>query len=583
MRPPVVILRLLFILWVLARYNLAEILHTVPQPWKSLVWIFRVVTGPLRLGRRRDSRGTRITQALERLGPLFVKLGQLLSTRRDLIPEDVIEHLVRLREHVAPFSYQKVEEIIERNLGRPIEECFDEFNRVPIASASIAQVHMARLRRGAGDADDGREVAVKVLRPNIRRVIVRDLYVLEFIFTQVQRYFKRYHHLNLLDISRELERILSCEIDLRIEAANCSVLRRQSATSSLLYVPQVYWDYVRTEVMVMERVHGIAVDDLDALRSAGVDLEQLARCGVDLFIEQVFDQDLFHADMHPGNIFVDVSNPKSPGFIAVDFGIVGSLNDQDKQYLARNMVAFFKRDYAQVARLHAASGWLLQDQNGLHDFASELRNVCEPIFEKSSRDISFGDLLQRLFATARLYEIQIQPQLLLLQKTFLNVEGIGRYLYPELNLWTSARSRIESWVVAQLGVRRNAAMIRRTAEDVLWSIPDANHQVQMGMKKLTAALESIERISTRLNERQATGSAWTTSRWYFGIGCTLWICGTLVYVFPPAGLTIWYGLPWASWAAFTLGGLGVSVAWIVRHRDQYSEGARPRRRSRRLL
>ena len=582
MRPPIAVLRLLSIIWVLARYNLGEILQAAPQPWRSVAWLFRAATWPLWLGQRKSPRGKRITLALERLGPLFVKLGQLLSTRRDLIPGDISEHLVRLRERVRPFEYSKVKLIVESSFGQGLDEIFDDFSVEPIAAASIAQVHTARLK-GAGREDSAAEVVVKVLRPNIRRVIARDLYVLELIFGLAQRHFRQYHHLNLLDISAELARVLSCETDLRTEAANCSVLRRQSSQSSLLYVPKIHWDHVRRKVLVMERVHGIAVDDLAKLREAGVDPRELAIRGVDLFIEQVFDQDIFHADMHPGNLFVDASNPKEPSFIAVDFGMVGSLNDHDRQYLARNLVAFFRRDYAQVARLHAASGWLLQDQGGLHDFASALRNVCEPIFEKNPQDISFGDLLQRLFETARIFEIQIQPQLLLLQKTFINVEGIGRYLYTELNLWTTARSRIERWVAKQLGVSHNAAILRRTVEDALWSVPHLGLQAQAGVRRLSRTLDAIERVDSMLGANRADRPRRRAGHWFLAVGCTLWICASLIYVFAPTlpDARHYFGMPWPSLLGFTLGTLLLALSWLGRWR-QAPEPGQGSRRHRRL-
>ena len=368
--------------------------------------------------RRSLSRGERLRLALEELGPIFVKFGQAVSTRRDLLPPDIADELARLQDRVPPFPGSVAREIVERAYGRPVTEVFSAFDATPLAAASIAQVHVARL-------PDGKEVVVKVLRPGMLELIRRDLEVLYALAGLAHAYWLESCRLRPLEIVAEYEKTILDELDLMREAANASQLKRNFSGSDLLYVPEVYWDYCRLNVMVMERIHGVPISDLERLRNLGTDIAKLAENGVRIFFTQVFRHNFFHADMHPGNIFVMVEDPLKPRYAAVDFGIVGTLDPRDQHYLAENFLAVFDRDYRRVARLHVESGWVPPDTR-VDEMESAVRTVCEPIFNRPLKDISFGHILLRLFEISRRFNMQIQPQLILLQKTLLNVEGLGR-------------------------------------------------------------------------------------------------------------------------------------------------------------
>jgi ubiquinone biosynthesis protein len=416
-------------------------------------------------------RGQRLREALEALGPIFVKFGQMLSTRRDLVPVDLADELARLQDQVPPFDSAIALSELAAAYGKPVDQVFLSFELTPVASASVAQVHFAVL-------PDGREVAVKVLRPGIRKIIDHDMALLEIAATWLEKLWPDARRLKPQQVVAEFDKYLHDELDLMREAANCSQLRRNFADSSLLLIPEVHWDWCTQNVMVMERMHGLPISQTEALRAAGVDIPQLARAGVEIFFTQVFRDGFFHADMHPGNIFVVAQGGKKGRYIALDFGIVGTLTDVDKNYLAQNFLAFFQRDYKRVAEVHVESGWAPKDTR-IDEFESAIRAVCEPIFDRPLKDISFGRVLLRLFQTSQRFNVEIQPQLVLLQKTLLNIEGLGRQLDPELDLWKTAKPFLERWMQEQIGWRGLRNQIRREAPawvSLLPALPRLAHQ-----------------------------------------------------------------------------------------------------------
>jgi len=447
-------LRALTIQRVLIRHGFDQILFAMPmlQPLRFVRYLLpwnwtRPNYGP---------RASRIRAVLEELGPLFVKLGQMLSTRRDLLPDDIIEELSKLQDRVPPFPGVQAREIVERAYGKPVGEVFSTFDEQPLASASIAQVHVARLH-------DGREVIVKVVRPGIRRTIERDIGLMRLLADTAERYWSRGRLLKPARVVDEFEKTILDELDMLREAANASQIRRNFATSTDLYVPEIHWGLSRPNVLVMERIDGIPISNIDALRAAGVDLQHLAKTGVELFFTQVFRDHFFHADLHPGNLFVRPGvDGGLPVFVLVDFGIMGSLSEFDQRYLAENFHAFLERDYRRVAELHVESGWVPKETR-VDDFEFAIRTVCEPIFDRPVREISIGQLLVRLFQTAQRFHMEILPQLLLLQKTLVNVEGIGRQLDPELDLWRTARPSLESWMGERVGLK---SLVRAARESV---------------------------------------------------------------------------------------------------------------------
>jgi len=388
-------------------------------------------------------RAVRLRLALEDLGPIFVKFGQMLSTRRDLIPLDIADELARLQDRVPPFSSDEVMATLARVYGKPVNEVFKSFDREPVASASVAQVHFAEL-------PDGTEVAVKVLRPNIAQVIEKDISLLQVGAMLVEKLWSDGKRLKPRAVVAEFEKTLADELDLSREAANCSQLRRNFQHSPLLLVPAVHWDWCGSEVMVMERMAGIPIGQVERLVEAGIDLKRLARAGVELFFTQVFRDGYFHADMHPGNIFVATDGINFGKYIAMDFGIMGTLSERDKSYLAQNFLAFFRRDYHRVATAHLESGWVPPGTR-VDELESEIRVVLEPVFDRPLSQISLGRVLMQLFRASRRFSVEIQPQLVLLQKTLLNVEGLGRQLDPNLDLWTTAKPFLERWMDEQIG------------------------------------------------------------------------------------------------------------------------------------
>ncbi|HRD69892.1 MAG TPA: ubiquinone biosynthesis regulatory protein kinase UbiB [Legionella sp.] len=389
------------------------------------------------------TRGEALRKSLEELGPIFIKFGQALSTRPDILPPDIALELSKLQDNVPPFSSKLVLAIIEKAYGLSPFEIFAEFDPQALASASMAQVHAATLKTGE-------DVVVKILRPNMRRIIKQDISIMYTIAKLADRYWPESRRLKPIEIVKEFEHTLLDELDLMREAANAAQLRRNFNNSPLLYIPEIYWDYSRKNIMVMERIHGIPVSNIERLREYNIDIKKLAERGVEIFFTQVFRDCFFHADMHPGNIFVSYEHPQNPQYICIDFGIIGTLNDNDQRYLAENLLAFFNRDYRRVAELHVESGWVSRDTR-IEEFESAIRTVCEPIFEKPLKDISFAQVVLRLFQVARRFNMEVQPQLVLLQKTLLAIEGLGRQLYPDLDLWATAKPFLEKWLREQMG------------------------------------------------------------------------------------------------------------------------------------
>ncbi|MBU2157969.1 MAG: ubiquinone biosynthesis regulatory protein kinase UbiB [Gammaproteobacteria bacterium] len=472
--------RLLRIQRVVIRYQLDDLLFALPLPlWAR---VLRYVL-PWRWLPRRDlllSRGARLRLALEELGPIFIKFGQLLSTRRDLLPTDIADELAKLQDQVPPFDPAQSQALIESQLGAKVSEVFTRFDAQPLASASVAQVHAAQLK-------SGEEVVVKVIRPGLKPVIEQDIAWLFLLAKLAERASADARRLRPVEVVSDYEKTIYDELDLLREAANASQLRRNFEGSPLLYVPQVYWDYCRPKVLVMERIYGIQVTDLETLADQRTDMKLLAERGVEIFFTQVFRDSFFHADMHPGNIFVSTRTPWNPQYIAIDCGIIGSLTAEDQDYLARNLIAFFKRDYRRVAQLHIDSGWVPAETK-INDFEAAIRTVCEPIFEKPLKDISFGQVLLRLFQTARRFNMEVQPQLVLLQKTLLNIEGLGRQLYPDLDLWSTAQPFLERWMRERISPLQLLRNLQLQAEQV-------PHLSQI-------ARETLERLNQQPASRQ---------------------------------------------------------------------------------
>lgn len=453
-------------------------------------------------------RGQRLRMALEHLGPIWIKFGQLLSTRYDLLPSDIIESLAMLQDAVTPFPPEVAEQLIQQQLQQPIEAVFTQFDRQPLAQASIAQVHTARLKR------EGREVVIKLLRPGIAKKIRRDVHCLYGVARCLAWCLADAERLKPMAVVAELEHSLKQEICLLTEAANATTLKRHFPDRHPLLVPEVFWDYCTPKMMVMERIHGVQISDVAALEKAGVNFEKLAKLGVDLFFTQVLRDSFFHADMHPGNVFVDVSDPENPGYVVVDFGIMGTLNPEDQRYIAENLLAFFNRDYRRVAVLHVASGWVPADTR-IDQFEAAIRTVCEPIFSRPLKDISFGLLFMQLLKTARTFKTDIQPQLILLQKTLLSVESLGRRLYPELNLWQTAQPQLARWVKQQVGV---SGLWRKSQEKLpLWleNMPELPELVYHLLQKANAPQQPITPKAPRVKR-------WPSVAFGVVLGCVLW-------------------------------------------------------------
>ena len=453
-----------FIVFIVLRYGLDELfLTSFQKPWLRL--IARVVS----VGRKLDApRGQRIREALERLGPIFVKFGQVLSTRRDLMPVDIADELARLQDRVPPFASQVAMDTIERAFNKKVDDIFVSFEREPVASASIAQVHFAVLKDRTGLT---RDVAVKVLRPGMLSAIEKDLSLMRMMAGWVEGLSADGKRLKPREVVAEFDKYLHDELDLVREASSAAQLRRNMAGLDLVLIPEMFWDYCATEVIVMERMTGVPINQIERLRAAGIDLPKLARDGVTIFFTQVFRDGFFHADMHPGNIQVSLAPATFGRYISLDFGIVGTLTEVDKEYLAQNFTAFFRRDYKRVAELHIESGWV-PAATRVDELESAIRSVCEPYFDRPLKELSLGLVLMRLFQTSRRFEVEIQPQLVLLQKTLLNIEGLGRQLDPELDLWSTAKPFLETWMIDQLGPKKLLDQLRNEAPRYAKLLPE---------------------------------------------------------------------------------------------------------------
>lgn len=549
---PSQLLRLLHINRVLVKHGLDEIIFAA-HLFRPLRFLFYLA--PWNWFRfNRAPRGQRIRQSLEELGPIFVKLGQILSTRRDLLPDDIAEELAKLQDRVPAFPGEQAINIIEKTYGRKLDDCFAEFDEKPLASASIAQVHTATLH-------NGKKVVVKVLRPGIEKTIRRDLGLMFYVAGLAQKYWQDGKRLRPLEVIEEFEKVIYDELDLVREAANATQLRRNFEHSDMLYVPEIEWPFAKRNVIVMERIHGTPIGDIETLRELGLDMKQLAEHGVEIFYTQVFSHNFFHADMHPGNIFVSDEGQ----YIAVDFGIIGTLTPDDQRYLAENLLAFFNRDYRRVAELHLESGWVPANTR-VDEFESAIRAVCEPNFNRPLKEISFGHVLLRLFQTARRFNMEVQPQLVLLQKTLLNVEGLGRQLYPDLDLWTTAKPFLERWMNEQIGT---TAFIKRLRTNLpLWSeklpeIPVLTHDFLRkavdGRLEINYKSEQLEKINSNLknnNARLVTAIASAA----FIIGAAI----TLTLDIPSTRIIM--GAPVSTWIFASIGITLLSVA-LFRNRD----------------
>ncbi|MEE4361055.1 MAG: ubiquinone biosynthesis regulatory protein kinase UbiB [Pseudomonadales bacterium] len=487
--------RALRIARIVLRHRLDELFQVAGLPVARLPWPARLAAALFPtwiLPRPEGPPARRLRRALEDLGPVFVKFGQILSTRQDLLPPEFAVELRELQDRVTPFPGADARALVERALGISVSEAFARFDTEPIASASVAQVHGARLL-------DGEEVVVKVIRPGIETVIAEDIELLFGIAEALERFWPEARRLHPVDVVRDYEHTIGDELDLLHEAANTSQLRRNFTNSHLLYVPRVHWEHTRRNVLVLERIYGTPISDVDALVAAGTDMKKLADRGVEVFFSQVFEDNFFHADMHPGNIFVDISDPTEPSYIAVDCAIIGTLTERDQNYLARNLLAFFQQDYHEVARLHVESGWVPPSTDAT-EFEKVIRGVCEPIFEKPLSEISFGHFLVTLFQTARKFDMEVQPQLVLLQKTLLNIEGVGRQLYPELDLWHTAKPFMERWMARRAGP---AAALRGVAD----LAPELLEQLPQLPALIVQAGRQLRRLDETAREQRETLAA----------------------------------------------------------------------------
>ncbi len=535
------VFRMLAIQRVLVKYGLDDIIKEA-HLWRPLRFLFYLAPG------RRDRtapRGERIRLALEELGPIFVKFGQAISTRRDLLPPDIADELARLQDAVPPFPAAQAKAIVETAYGRPVGEVFERFDDEPLAAASIAQVHSAKLKSGT-------EVVVKVLRPGVKDQIDRDLHVLRMVASLAARYWEHGRRLKPIEVVDEYEHTILDELDLMREAGNAAQLKRNFGDSDMLYVPEVYWDYCRPEVLVQERIYGTPISDMAALHEAGTNIRVLAENGVEIFFTQVFRHNFFHADMHPGNIFVMHADPERPKYAAVDFGIVGTLSPEDQRYLAENFLAFFDRDYFRIAKLHIDSGWVPPGTR-VDKLETAVRTVCEPIFNKPLSEISFAQVLMRLFRVAQRFDVEIQPQMILLHKTLFNIEGLGRQLYPQLDLWKTAHPVLRRWMDEQVGGR---AMLRDVREnlpqfrDALRELPAILHHLgeQAAEGRIRFNLQSPE-----LRDIREQLDAQRRQRYWLAAAATCIVSGALV-------LTLG-AVTWPGW--LLLGG-GAASAYLAR-------------------
>ncbi len=539
-------MRLLKILRTVGRYRLDEFIDMERLPTLPR---YALALSPWRLQQAPDlPRGVRLRRALEELGPVFIKFGQMLSTRRDLLPDDIAEELAKLQDDVPPFPEQQSIAIIEAALGKPVSELYASFESTPMASASVAQVHAAVLH-------SGEQVVVKVVRPDIEPIIRQDLALLYSIAGLAAKYLPNGRRLRPVEVVSDYELVILDELDLGREAANGCQLRRNFEDSKLLYIPEVHWDYSCRNVLTMERISGIPVTDMEALRARGTDLKLLGERGVEIFFTQVFRDSFFHADMHPGNIFVDASDPADPSYIAVDCAIVGSLSEADQYYLGRNLLGIFRRDYREVAQLHVECGWV-PPQTRVQDFESAMRAVCEPIFERPISEISFGQLLVYLFQTASRFDMEVQPSLVLLQKTLLNIEGLGRQLYPDLNLWDTAQPFLEEWVQQRYSPQSIFKRLQRHAPSWLEQLPQLPEAVMESLQQgrdFDLRVPQAAQHRTNVEQAEVTAVARRRRHLLAGTACV----AAAITAFPGAVQHL-ADVPLISWL---LAGTGLFLLW----------------------
>ena len=511
------ILRLVTIQRILVGHRLDELLDKEPE-LNSFKYYFILL--PRKISKN-SSLGERIRRALEELGPIFVKFGQVVSTRRDLLPEEIANELAKLQDQVTPFSKSQAQEILNTAYDKSIDQIFKKIDDEPLAAASIAQVHSAKL-------SDGKDVIIKILRPNIQVQIEKDISALYIIARSLENFWSESEQVKPTEIVKEYEKTIINELNLKREAANAARLKKNFSKSEMLYVPEIYWDYCRTNILVQERIYGTPIRDIDTLKKQKTNIKALAENGVEIFFTQVFRHNFFHADMHPGNIFVQIEDPDSPKYAAVDFGIIGTLTKDDQYYLAENFLAFFEGDYNKIAQLHIDSGWV-PSETRVDEFEIAIRTVCEPIFNKPLSDISFANVLISLFNTARQFNMEVQPQLILLQKTLFNIEGLGRQLYPELDLWKTAYPVLKEWMNEQIGFKsvasdfkKNLPLFRQTARDFPKIIKRFSSQAEIENENRQNIAE-LKKQFIRQKEQF----------FFLGVGATLFISGILIALFSP--------------------------------------------------
>ncbi|MFT3741983.1 MAG: ubiquinone biosynthesis regulatory protein kinase UbiB [Gammaproteobacteria bacterium] len=526
MKTPKQLLRLFYINYVIYRRGLDQLVWTSPR-WQMLR-LFSYLN-PWNWWRREVARGLSIRLALEDLGPIFIKFGQILSTRPDLIPEDILVELQKLQDQVPPFPSSEAVQMLEKNYGRPLSQVFAEFDQQPLASASIAQVHAATLV-------NGKKVVVKIQRPHIAKIIQRDVGLLYTIAHLAEKFWSRGKHLRAVELVKELDLTLRDELDFMFEAANASQLRRNFSHSPILYIPEIQWDYCSSTVLVMERIKGIPVSDKIALQAAHVDLKRLAERGVEIFFTQVFRDGFFHADMHPGNIFVSPDEPQNPHYIAVDFGIVGTLSPKDRHYLEENILAFFRRNYRRVALLHIESGWVPPDTR-VELFESAIRTVCEPVFERPLQDISFAQLLSRLFQVASRFKMEVQPQLFLLQKTLFNIEGLGRKLYPQLDLWATAKPLLERNIRQRYKLKATLKQAHEKAPYVLKDLA-----MLPGLWADSLQQQKQQNLQAVWQQKNLPNRKMHSTGFLRGLGLGCLVLAAVSYFILPSVTPLWYGI-----------------------------------------
>jgi len=545
-----VFFRFITILRVFLRYRIDQLI-----PKQHLPLRVRLLLSPCSLfGDSKLNRGERLRRTCEELGPIFVKFGQLLSTRPDLVPDDIVAELNYLQDRVPPFPNDTFREIVEQALGASVESIFKDYDNEPLASASVAQVHTATLK-------NGKAVVIKAVRPNIALIIEQDVALLLKLARLLEKYSSDGRRLRPVEIVEDYRNTIFDELNLQKEAANASLLRRNFANSSLLYVPEIYWDYTRNNILVMERIYGIPVTNIEELHAQNTNMKRLAERGVEIFFTQVFHHNFFHADMHPGNIFVSREHPELPQYIAVDMAIVGSLTREDQYYLARNMLAMFRRDYRQVAELHVQSGWV-PAHVGVEQFEAAIRTVCEPIFEKPLKDISFSNVLLSLFRTAQRFDMEVQPQLVLLQKTLLNIEGLGRQLYPDLDLWTTAHPFLERWLKKRFHPTALWGEFKRYGPEWMEKFPQIPHLIFNSLQQLQNIGQLAPEVHKTAQELQKR-TAQSSRRYWLSVGlivAAIIIANPDVYNFMSTQIQ---NLE-VSAASIAIGGLGLLLLFIKR-------------------